>query len=101
MVRLAPLPPKVRLLKGTREVSDDDADKPRLPAGVSSSPITNGIGAFVTFCSTIWLGIDVMVGTSFTELTRTPNVRVIRLFSVWPSLTVTMMVAEPAAPPTG
>ena len=50
---------------------------------------------------TVWSAILETVGRSLTGLTVTVKVRLMVLFRLWPSLTVTVMVAVPEALATG
>ena len=75
----------------------DSAVSVRLPAAVSKSPTVNGISAVDMFWEMVWFAMSVMVGGSFWLLTVTAKVRLTVLFWLAPSLTVTVILAEPLA----
>src|SRR5262245_17697803 len=91
-VRLAPLPPKARLADGTRVGLDDLPLRVRLAAAVSRAPTVKGSGPTGTPTEVDWLAKLDSVGASLTAMTVSGKlvVTVSR-----PSLTVTVMVAEP------
>src|ERR1051325_1171021 len=85
IVRLEPLPPKVIFAFGTRAGLEELAVRIRLVAAVSTSPTVNGMGPIGAFTGVVWLAIGDMTGGSFTALTVTVKVRLIRLLLLWPS----------------
>lgn len=68
-VRLAPLPPSVRLASGSSVWFDDVAVTDRSPAGVSASFTVKASGPKVVSSSSVWFGMSLMVGRSLVGLT--------------------------------
>ena len=101
MVRLAPLPPRTISAGSTSEALSDVADTVRLAAGVSVSPTVKAIAGVDVSMAITRPGMEEIVGATLTWLTVTVKVRETTLLLVPPSLTVTVMVAEPEAAATG
>src|SRR5262245_44634355 len=99
-VRLALAPPKEIFPLGTNAGFEDDAVSVRLPTGVEESPMVK-FATMVVFIGMVRGLMVVMVGAPLAGVTVTTKVRVIVLFTAWPSLTVTVIVAEPLALGTG
>ncbi len=97
-VRFALFPPKTILAFGMRLGLEEVPFTIRLAAGVSGSPTVNAIGPEAVFSFITCVATGETVGF---PLTATVNVWVTVLLFVWPSLTVTMMVAVPLALATG
>ena len=91
-VRLAPLPPNTMFALGTSVVLEELPLTVKLPDAVSASPTVNAIAAVAVFMVVLWLGMLEIVGASFTAFTVTK--KLVLLLSC-PSLTVTVIVAEP------
>src|ERR1051325_2775881 len=91
-VRLAPLPPNTMLWVGMSVGFDEPAVKVRLPAAVSTSPIVKLMAPVEVSSLIVRSVVWEMVGRSFTEVTVRTKVS---LAVEEPSLTVTVMVAEP------
>ena len=91
-VRLAPLPPKTRLLVGMRPVSLELPLTSKLPAAVSTSEIVK-LTTFVTSSSVSWLAMAPITGRSFTGVIF----KVKLLLAAPPSLsrTTTVIRTEP------
>src|SRR5688572_19317548 len=94
--RLLPLPPNEMRLRGARLVLDEATLKASAPAGVESSPIVKGATAGVSSLTDRSL-ISEMPGASFDPNTVTVKVRLTLRFVLWPSSTVTVRLAVPAA----
>jgi hypothetical protein len=99
-VRLAPEPPKSIFPFGTKVVSVDTAHSVRFAAGVSASLTVNGSGAVDWPTETVWAGIVEIVGAVFTGNADTVNKNPLLVVFV-PSLTFSVMVAEPVRPAAG
>ena len=65
-VRLLPLPPNEMPFVGSNVAAEDAAHTLRLPAGVSLSPMTNGIGPELELVAIVWLAMDEIVGGELT-----------------------------------
>src|SRR6266550_1598229 len=72
-VRFDPLPPKRIFASGTKPGLDERPLTSKLPAGVSTSPMENGMAAVGVSSSVDWLERLEMVGGSFTGLTVRTN----------------------------
>ena len=95
--RFAPDPPSTMFALGRRVGLEDVAARVKPAAAVSMSPMTNGMAAVEVFSLIVWFAISEMIGRSFAPATLTEKVRVTVLFWLWPSLTVTVIVAVPVA----
>jgi hypothetical protein len=91
-VRFAPLPPNTIFPFGTSVVLFELPLTVRLPAAVSTSPTVKLRGPVVPFRAIDWFAMSVIVGVSFTALTVKTNGS---LALSCPSLTVTVIVADP------
>ena len=97
-VRFAVLPPSTTFAVGTRVVFDELRVTVRLPAAVSASPMVKVIAPVLESSSIVRFVMSLMVGAVFTALTVRAKLEVaVRA----PSLTVTVIVAEPLWPATG
>ena len=96
-----PPPPNTMLASGTIAGPDETAVTESKEADVSTSPIVNERGPLFVSETIVMLEIGVIVGALFTDVTVTPNVRVVVLLTPWLSLTVTVIVAVPLALATG
>ena len=92
-MREDPDPPKTMLALGTREVFDEDPETAKLPAGVSLSPIVNGIAGVGVSSLVLVSVISDIVGRSLTPVTVRSNESLTD--PPFPSVTVTVMVAVP------
>ena len=92
IVLFAPLPPRTILAFGTRAVFEEEAETPRLAAGVSKSPTVKLNAEVLIPSAMVWLAISEIVGTSFTALTVSVKVS---LTDAVPSLTETVTIAVP------
>src|SRR6266567_1650452 len=68
-VRLLWAPPKTMLVMGTRLESEEVAERISALAGVSASPMLNGIGLVAVSSAVVWLVIVEMVGRPLTAKT--------------------------------
>src|SRR6266436_4482217 len=100
-VRLLALPPKTMFDIGARFVLDDCAASVSSAAGVAESPIVNGTAAVGVSSAVTTLAMLEMVGAALPDtVERKTKLRLKVLFAAWPSLTVTVTIAEPATPLT-
>src|SRR5881296_1985229 len=92
-VRLFPPPPNWTLPAGISVVLDDVAESSRLAAGVKSSPTVKASGPVEVSSSIVWAAIVETTGGLFGALTvsRKP----VLVEPPLPSVTVSVMVAEP------
>ena len=97
-VRFAVLPPSTTFAVGTRVVFDEVRVTVRLPAAVSASPMVKAIAPVLESSLIVRFEMLEIVGAEFTALTVTTNVS---LAVSEPSLTVTVIVAEPVCPLAG
>ena len=100
-VRLPLLPPNTMSAGSTRVGLSELPDSVRFAAGVSASPTVNGIAGVVASTAIIRFVMLEMVGGVFTWSMVTVKEWETILLLVPPSLTVTVMVAEPYALVTG
>jgi len=91
-VRLVPLPPKTRLALGNKFVFDELPVTVRLAAGVSTSPTVTGRAPVAVSSAVVWSVTSLIVGGSFCAVTVRTKVS---LVVAVPSLTLTVMVADP------
>src|SRR5438445_4899979 len=97
-VRLALFPLKTIFAFETRLGFEEVPFTTRLAAGVSGSPTVNTIGPAAVFSLITCVATGETVGF---PLTATVKVWLTVLLFVWPSLTVTVMFADPLALATG
>ena len=95
-VRLLPLPPNLRLEEGKRLVSEEVMARARRSTGVVSSPTVNAM-VRETSSSVDWSAMGEITGGPLIPLTVTVKLRLAVWLAVWPSSTVTMIVAVPLA----
>src|SRR6267378_5018914 len=100
-VREVPVPPKTIAEGLTSERLSEVPDRIRLAAGASISLMVKGSGGVLRSTAMITLANEEIVGIWFTGATVTMNERETRLLVAAPSLTMTVMIAEPKAKPTG
>jgi len=100
-VRLLPAPPKTMSVVCTSSGLSELPERVRFAAGVSGSPMVNGMGTVAESIAMIRLVRLEMVGGRLTGLTVTVKERETTLLLALPSLTVTVIVAEPEAEVTG
>src|SRR5262245_13174226 len=91
-VRLAPLPPKTRFAFGTSVGLDELRRTARRAAAVARSPTVKASGPTGTPTEVDWLARLDRVGASLTAVTVSGKLVVA---VSWPSLTVSVIVAEP------
>src|ERR1051325_5174736 len=96
-VRLAPLPPKLKLLADTRLVFEELAVMTRFSADVSKSDTVTLIGPVAVSSLMVRGGRLEIPGRSFTGLTLTVTVRLVVVVGGSPSSTVTVIIAVPSA----
>src|SRR5713101_9434384 len=96
-VRLGPLPPRAMPAAATSPVLEEVALSARLVAAVSASPMVKGMAAVGVFSLVVWSAMAEIVGRSFTGATVTVKLWLTVLFTLWPSFTVTVIVALPFA----
>src|SRR6266849_577455 len=96
-VRLGPLPPRAMPAVATRPVLEELALSARVVVAVSTSPIVKGIAVVGVFSLVVWSAMADIVGRSFTGVTVTVKLWLTVLFALWPSFTVTVIVALPFA----
>ena len=94
-VRLLLLPPKAMSVGSTRVGLSELPESVRFAAGVSASPMVNEMVGVAESMATTRLVMLEMVGGVLTWLTVTAKVRETTLLLAPPSLTVTVIVAEP------
>ena len=99
-VRLPAVPPNTMPETGTRVGLPELPETVRLDAAVSGSLMLNGIAAVDVLAAITRLVMTEIVGDWLTLLTVTVNARETMLLLAPPSLTVTVMVAEPDAEAT-
>ena len=97
-VRFWPLPPNTMFAVGASVGLDEADERARLDAGVSASPIVNGIAAVVWFIMPVWGEMAEMVGGAFGAWTVNRNPELTMLV---PSLTEIVICALPAFPVAG
>src|SRR5262245_35756433 len=85
------------LLVQTKLGLEEVATTSRLSAAVSASRTTKFSGVAMPLMGMERSGRSVMVGGLFWPLTVTVNTRTMVLLTLWPSSTVTVMVAVPLA----
>src|SRR5882724_9832985 len=99
-VRFLSAPPKTMFAFGTRVWSEEDAKTVSVEAADSLSSMVKPSGAATLSWAMNWPAMAVIVGGVFgggrelTGVTVTVNARASEPFWGWPSLTVTVMVAD-------
>ena len=111
-VRFAPEPPRTMFAVGTKVVEEEDFVSVRFAAGVSASPIVNGIAAVdwpdVTVCAAIVEMVGAVFGAAWTVTAKlllavsvpSPTVIVICAVPVFPAAGVTVTVRFAPLPPS-
>src|SRR5436853_453327 len=88
------------MIAGLLEVADTVNGCPLSLAGPALMPVSVTVCRGASSLNVIGFGVS-SVGRSLTGVTETVKVRVAVLFTAWPSLTITVTVAEPNAFGTG